>query len=145
MKYLMRVAVSIACALGAVSAQAGSPSLADSLEGKYQAGTDASTVKSMISNAAGGTGTCDASNCSPGSSNFGDVGALSSVSKLHRFKTPSYKGGGPFLIGKYDYCSVAYVANAEDGHYCNVYRDDADGNWYMRQYKTGCTASCFSI
>jgi len=43
-------------------------------------------------------------------------------------------------LGSHVYCSINKMWNAEDSHYCNVYKSWS--TWYMKQYKTWCIASC---
>ncbi|EBQ6271789.1 prepilin [Salmonella enterica] len=47
-------------------------------------------------------------------------------------------------LGKFDFCAVSRMGNAEDSHYCQVYESPTgSGNWYKNEHKTGCIASCF--
>ncbi len=43
-------------------------------------------------------------------------------------------------LGSHKICAISRVGNAEDSHYCRVYKSGA--NWYMASYKTSCYAIC---
>jgi hypothetical protein len=43
-------------------------------------------------------------------------------------------------IGEHLFCAIANVQNAEDGHYCRVYKSGK--NWYIENRKTACQAVC---
>jgi len=48
-------------------------------------------------------------------------------------------------IGFHSFCAMAKVRNAEDSHYCDIYKNDSTSEWYIKQYKTGCTAVCIDF
>ena len=61
-------------------------------------------------------------------------------------KVSFYNGGeysGSQNMGVHTFCTMNYVGNAEDSHYCNVYKS---GNSWIRQWhKTGCNSVCLDF
>lgn len=60
----------------------------------------------------------------------------------------TYSAGGSYgstnqrRLGAKKFCSVSYIRNAEDSHYCHVWKSGS--NWYIKEYKTSCRAVCIN-
>lgn len=61
-------------------------------------------------------------------------------------KVSFYNGGeysGSQNMGVHTFCTMNYVGNAEDSHYCNVYK--SGNNWIRQWHKTGCNSVCLDF
>ena len=61
-------------------------------------------------------------------------------------KVSFYNGGeysGTQNMGAHTFCTMNYVGNAEDSHYCNVYK--SGNNWIRQWHKTGCNSVCLDF
>lgn len=67
----------------------------------------------------------------------GSVGSVSTHSAGGSYGSTNQRN-----LGAKKFCSVSYIRNAEDSHYCQVWKSGR--NWYIKEYKTSCRAVCIN-